>query len=879
MRRSGTQVKVMSQPNPGLESGPRRQASSHGPEADALLDEVRQATATLAKLLSHEGELGVPVTLAIRTALAEVSGKLDRRDLRVAVVGEERSGKSTFIDALLGERLLGLARTPPNSVITIRCTPDIGYRARLTDGFTDDFAVRMPDPTAKWMAEVESAEARLAEAKRRNVAATIEVAAAADALERLQHAMTDAFRGFEAARTGAEHCGAKLETTQKTWGQLCRDVTERADALPARVRRPPPPKWAVWSWVILIVALLLNWRRWRRHRALLTACGKAETEVDRLRAESSRAAEKCTLAEAKLAEANLPVESARRGLETCRGVARDAEAACSALQHELGERRDAIGHRQIERKRRFVADVLALSNIDDRGRDVVDLEIDHPARLLPEDIVLIEAPGVTSENVSSSVRAWQTIRERADACILVSELGRAVSGTTQRFLQLLCESVPHAILVLTKMDEVHADAVRKGDGNPAEQVERARRIGIRRFARETGRDPSAVLSVTVAAEEALRDAPSSAPDRERFHAEVATLFTLLRYERALILGASAAGIVRRCIGDLTAAERRAALAHQERIATLEAKRIPSPDQFYAEQVASVLPAIAEKAKSIVSSCAASALKANTDLARVACKTKIAACTTRSELRGLAPELDAVIVTALTLALDEVRSELATRGDRAVQELEKSVLQALRERYYILHEVTRSIDVGVVDAPLGRAAPPAELAAKLDHAVASFDRVRLGFGAGGAALGAGLGTLVMPGIGSLAGALMGGLATFAKRLDALKREFGAVTDEVIAGCERRLGEQIQTAERPVANALGAALGKSLEHALARFARFIDEPIEEERAAIESERRKLAELESLHEQLQAHDARLDSLIKAATAASVGLSFTRAPDRSSS
>src|SRR5688572_21059377 len=108
------QVKVTPTSNPISESGPHRkgspqgpqsgrrpQASSHGPEADALLDEVRDAVATLSKLLSHGPELGEPVARAIRGAVDEVSAKLYRRELRVVVVGEERSGKSTFLDALL----------------------------------------------------------------------------------------------------------------------------------------------------------------------------------------------------------------------------------------------------------------------------------------------------------------------------------------------------------------------------------------------------------------------------------------------------------------------------------------------------------------------------------------------------------------------------------------------------------------------------------------------------------------------------------------------------------------------------------------------------------------------------------------------------------
>src|SRR5262245_51544898 len=105
---------------PSAEPAPRQQAATHGPEADALLDEVTAAMGTLAQLLSHGRELGAPETRAVESALEKVASKLERRELRVVVVGEERSGKSTFLDALLGERLLGMTKTPPNLVTSIR---------------------------------------------------------------------------------------------------------------------------------------------------------------------------------------------------------------------------------------------------------------------------------------------------------------------------------------------------------------------------------------------------------------------------------------------------------------------------------------------------------------------------------------------------------------------------------------------------------------------------------------------------------------------------------------------------------------------------------------------------------------------------------------
>jgi hypothetical protein len=148
-----------------------------------------------------------------------------------------------------------------------------------------------------------------------------------------------------------------------------------------------------------------------------------------------------------------------------------------------------------------------------------------------------------------------------------------------------------------------------------------------------------------------------------------------------------------------------------------------------------------------------------------------------------------------------RTSRKRQADRRAQEIETNVLQALRERYYILHQITRPPDLRVVvDAPLASPNAAADLAPKLDGALRSFDRFRVGFGVGGAALGAGVGTLVLPGIGSVAGAMVGGLFAFAKTLGSLQRDFGAACDECIAGLERALADQLATAEAAVATAL-------------------------------------------------------------------------------
>jgi GTP-binding protein EngB required for normal cell division len=846
---------------------PRAALASHGPEADSLLDEVRASMATLSGLLAHAGDLGATVTTAIRSALQEVEGRLDKKQLKVVVVGEEQAGKSTFLDALLGERLLGMSKTPPSTVTSVRRGKERGYRVRFGSGATEDFARRVPDRTPEIVQRISEAETAGVEAKHNSYVAAADVASASDSLEKAEASLTNAFHAFETAREEAAQVSDQLAAKERSRESLAVEAEEGAAALPLVVRQRPS-WWALWLWVAKLVVMLFTWRAWRAHRALSRQFKSTEAEITRLRAETTRAAESCAKAEAELAAANPLVEEARKALAASQDVLNETAALRDELEFEAAQHRRDLERAREERQQRFLTEVRALSDAEVRGKDVVDLEIEYPARFLPDDVIIIDTPGITAKNASARDHAWRVINEQADVCMLVSELERAVSGATKSFLQQLRDAVLHAILVLTKMDEAYTEATRKGDSDPWEQVELARRIGTRRFAREVGRDPNTVLSVAVAAEEALREGAQAEPARRRFEAEIAKLFVLLRQERALILGAWSAGIVRRCIGGVAEAEKRAEHSYRERIAALEAQRIPGPDRFRTEQMDAAEPAVAAAAARVVAA-GLDVMRGSAGLARVQCAQRIAACTTKEELRALAPQLTSAIVEALSRGREEVRAHLDVQADRAVRDIEVGAFQALRERYQLLHEVTRvSTSPTHVEAAIAEPGKTPDLAPAVDQAVRSFDRLRVGFGVGGAAAGAAVGTLILPGIGSAAGALFGALATFARTPGALRRDCTAVTNECIAGLERVHIESITSLEPAVAKTIRASLEQSIDEALSRFGRWIAEPLEAERAAIEGEREKLRHLQTLHERLQHHDARLESLMQAAADASIGL-----------
>src|SRR5262249_14285301 len=158
----------------------------------------------------------------------------------------------------------------------------------------------------------------------------------------------------------------------------------------------------------------------------------------------------------------------------------------------------------------------------------------------------------------------------------------------------------------------------------------------------------------------------------------------------------------------------------------------------------------------------SMLSDDAGLANVACRQQIDGCKTKDELRAIPAQLATTIADKLAATQRQIQAHLGDQTLRAAREIEEAALQSLRERYQLLHEVTRTTATPIrLEANVSLAVHTADLPAQFEQAVRTFDRTRIGFGVGGAAAGAAAGTLLLPGLGSAAGALVGAFATFAR----------------------------------------------------------------------------------------------------------------------
>jgi hypothetical protein len=456
---------------------------------------------------------------------------------------------------------------------------------------------------------------------------------------------------------------------------------------------------------------------------------------------------------------------------------------------------------------------------------------------------------------------------------------RGVSGPTRKFLQLIREIVPHVVLVMTKMDRAFVEAMRKREGEPWQHVEQARRIGTRRFARDVGRDPETVLSVALSAESALKAGSPSGLAR-RFATETNKMFQLLRHERALMLGARSAATVRGCIAQIAEAKEYAERKYQARIAALEARRIPEPAKFRAEQIEAAQADVARAAASAASS-ALETLRQSVAIVRAYGHDRIGSCTNLTALRQEIARLDQAVEEGLERAFSDARVQLASQAETTVREIEARLFAGLRERYELVHHVDRASQ-SRIELPQASAHPttPLDLVAVGEAASRAFVIRRVGLGVGGAALGAvALGTgsalaaasvaiAISPILAAAAGAVAGALLALSARFKGAKAKCVAALDAKLAQREASLVERLQASQGTAETAMRARIERSTGQVLERYGRWIAEPVEAERAAIEAEREKLKDLQRLRERLDEHDARLETLRKAAVEVSLGL-----------
>lgn len=342
-----------------------------------------------------------------------------------------------------------------------------------------------------------------------------------------------------------------------------------------------------------------------------------------------------------------------------------------------------------------------------------------------------------------------------------------------------------------------------------------------------------------------------------------------RLRREVRVGASAlaAGDVRARLQSFCRASARAEEEIRERIAAVERDRVPPPDRFREEQMTRMRPIVDEAARRVIAS-AVDALKKELAAIEAEWTKEIEACGGRAEVEACVARINQGAEPRLAALVERVVERVAREMQSTSETLQGWVLDEMSVRYKTLSAQLEPRAVILSDVPED---VPSLRDAPLPQVMRSFEQRRVDIGLGGVAAGAALGTLILPGIGTAVGALVGVFAGFLEGVAPLKRES-------IARVHTHLG----SVERDVAARLGGSPGFardlciSLEEALDAALRAQNDAIvqlvEMEKEVLARENERLAAVVALRAKLEAHEARFASLATAAATALRDLAAAR-------
>lgn len=645
----------------------------------------------------------------------------------------------------------------------------------------------------------------------------------------------------------------------------------------------PLPWWAAW---MIVVRLLLGWlfrdqmralaealQEQKLSQAVYAACETAGRLV-KGRSDYSAISAGLPVAQQAFEQSEARVKSAQTEGRQANEVMARAAAAVESFRSEedlahlkyLFARSAAL---EDEAFARYRSEVNDLTDMDKQGQTVLELTIEFPAKHLPDGITIIDTPGVNTKNDTNRDRAWEVLKRNADGCILVSDLQQVVSASTREFLREVRDIIPHILLVMSKVDRALANAEDVGDVDPWEQVEEARRTGVRRFAKEVGRAPDEVFSIAVAAEPALRGDESPEGLGRRFPGEVAKVFELLQSEKMTVLSARAATGLRYCVQQIGEAQSKAEKEYTARIDRLEQQRLPDPKEFQARQLARLEDALRAHGDQIAQA-AQRQMADGVDAIQAQWENAIRACSSKDEVNATVKMLGERGQTAIAQVMSDVQQSVALWSSESIRELETPLFEELRSRYRIVQEMTgtgMAVRLGEVGGAAA-AAHAANLQTGVAGAVESFENQQLAFGAGGAIAGAVIGTMVFPGLGTAIGAALGALAALFKTLDDLKRDCIGQVRKSLRDAKSNLSSQMASVGPDVKRVMREVLSNGLADAVTRFQSWITQIMQAERKQIEQERQKLRHLVQMRDKLVQHDQSLAALQREAATVSRGL-----------
>lgn len=213
---------------------------------------------------------------ALRATSGAVEDRLRKPELSIVVAGSPRAKRMLFNGLAARELFAVEAKEPSSTLLVLRRSERLAYRARMTDGSFEELARKHPDRTKWFEGEIANAEKELDAAKLRMTTLDVELTAKNETLSERRLRVAERMR--EEPSLGARTLA--LWATLVTWILATLRVRSHPRLSPPESKRSPPADGRVVSAMIAQRDI---------ERAMETAedeLGRREKTVARIRAEA-----------------------------------------------------------------------------------------------------------------------------------------------------------------------------------------------------------------------------------------------------------------------------------------------------------------------------------------------------------------------------------------------------------------------------------------------------------------------------------------------------------------------------------------------------------------------------------------------------------------
>jgi hypothetical protein len=489
------------------------------------------------------------------------------------------------------------------------------------------------------------------------------------------------------------------------------------------------------------------------------------------------------------------------------------------------------------------------------GTDIAERIIEYPADCLAEDLTLVDLPCPTPLNASAVGQVWTSAIREIDALVLVADVKRTTGNETTALVREMKKVAPLVLVVLNKAAEVHTEGA--ANASVTSTNSRARTEAFGRVVRHLAPEGEGPPCVVITAEPALEGAEHAARLGERLRSTMGRVSQWLHDARPEIMAFREAIRIKTGASEVLRAEASEEESCRKRLSALESKPIPDPTELRQHLLTRVENAIAQGADDVLAH-ASGRLHEEFQSLRAQWLGQIASCTGRNEVEACAKAINESAPQSIAAALERTAEHVARELQELSETLESWALAEIHTQYQLVRRIGVEA-LSPVASELTRDDLETELGAMrpADGALDAFERQRVGYGLGGVAAGAMLGTLIAPGIGTAVGAVIGVFVGLLKGVDSLKQECIDKVRTCLEAAENHARNQLANKKPDFSKVVRVTLDEGLDSAFRTLGDAIERLKTIERDAIERERARLADLTASRLELERCHAHLTSL----------------------